>query len=125
FAGLAAEPVAAEDADDKTKAAIKAQQEAHIDALIERARQLLGEGYGQIQRAALDDQLAAIRATLDALGVRFDQWYSERSLVQSGFAAKAIERLRAGGHGYEQDGATWLRTTAFGDEKDRVLSQAA
>lgn len=124
FANLAAEPVAPEDADDKTKAAIKAQQEALLDALVERARAALGAGYAIVRRAALDDQLAAIRATLDAFGVRFDQWYSEQSLVDSGFAKTAIERLRAGGHVYEQDGATWLRTTSFGDEKDRVLFKA-
>lgn len=124
FEGLPTEPSAPEDADEKTKAAIKLQQESYVDALIERARTLLGADYAKIQRAGLDDQLAAIRATLEAFGVRFDQWYSEKSLVDSGFAAKAIDRLRAGGHVFEQDGATWLRTTAFGDEKDRVLFKA-
>jgi arginyl-tRNA synthetase len=124
FAGLAPEPVAAEDADEKTKAAIKTQLETHVDTLIERARQALGAHYATIRRAALDDQLAAIRATLDAFGVRFDQWYSEQSLVDSGFAKTAIDRLRASGQVFEQDGATWLRTTAFGDEKDRVLFKA-
>jgi arginyl-tRNA synthetase len=122
--GMASEPVAGDDADERTRAEIKGQQEAHIDALIGRARTLLGADYGRIQRVALDDQLAAIRATLEAFGVRFDQWYSERSLVDSGFARTAIERLRAAGHVYEQDGATWLRTTTFGDEKDRVLFKA-
>ena len=121
---LPPEPSVPEGADDKTKAALKLQQEAYVDALIERARALLGDGYDTIQRAGLDDQLAAIRATLDAFGVRFDQWYSEKSLVDSGFAAKAIDRLRASGHVFEQDGATWLRTSAFGDEKDRVLFKA-
>ena len=92
--------------------------------MIERARALLGDGYATVQRAALDDQLAAIRATLDAFGVRFDRWSSEKTLVDSGFVARAIDRLRAGGHVFEQDGATWLRTSAFGDEKDRVLFKA-
>lgn len=121
---LQAEPEIPGDADEKARAQIKAQQESCIDELIGKARALLGEGYAQIQRAALDDQLAAIRATLDAFGVRFDQWYSERALVESGFAATAIERLRASGHVFEQDGATWLRTSALGDEKDRVLFKA-
>ncbi|MGQ0503534.1 MAG: arginine--tRNA ligase [Panacagrimonas sp.] len=124
LAGLPAEPTVPEDADDKTRALLKGQQETYIDALIERARALLGDGYAQIQQAGLHDQLQAIRATLDAFGVRFDQWYSEKSLVESGFARQAIERLRAGGHVYEQDGATWLRTSTFGDEKDRVLFKA-
>ena len=121
---LQAEPATPDDADDKTKAAIKAQQESAMDVLIETARTALGADYATIRRAALDDQLAAIRATLDAFGVRFDQWYSEQSLVDSGFARTAIERLRAAGHVFEQDGATWLRTTTFGDEKDRVLFKA-
>lgn len=124
FADLAAEPVAGDDADEKTKATVKAGQEALLDALVERARSSLGADYLLIRRAALDDQLAAIRTTLDAFGVRFDQWYSEQTLVDSGFAKTAIERLRKAGHVYEQDGATWLRTTTFGDEKDRVLFKA-
>ncbi|MGQ0620598.1 MAG: arginine--tRNA ligase [Panacagrimonas sp.] len=123
--GLPAEPRAAENADEKTQAAVKTEQERFVDALIERARTLLGaEDYARIQRAALDDQLTAIRATLEAFGVRFDQWYSESSLLDSGFAKTAIERLRAQGHVYAQDGATWLRTSTFGDEKDRVLFKA-
>lgn len=124
LAGLPPEPSIPDDADEKTKAQLKTQQETYIDALIERARALLGDDYARITRAALDDQLASIRATLEAFGVRFDQWYSEKSLVESGFAKQAIERLRAGGHVYEQDGAIWLRTTSFGDEKDRVLFKA-
>ena len=123
-AALQAEPSAAGDVDDKTKAAIKARQESAMDELIEQSRAALGTGYAVVRSAALADQLAAIRATLDAFGVRFDQWYSEQSLVDSGFARTAIDRLRTAGHVYEQDGATWLRTTTFGDEKDRVLFKA-
>lgn len=122
--GLPPDPVVPESADDKTVAALKSQQEKYVDALIERAQGLLGDDYAEIQRTALDDQLATIRATLDAFGVRFDRWSSEREIVDSGFARTAIERLRDQGHVYEQDGATWLRTTTFGDEKDRVLFKA-
>ncbi|MGH8517622.1 MAG: arginine--tRNA ligase [Panacagrimonas sp.] len=121
---LEPEPEAPEGADEKSLAAIKARQEQHADALIERARSLLGADYARIQGAALEDQLASIRATLDAFGVHFDQWSSEKALVESGFVARAIDRLRAAGHVYEQDGATWLRTSALGDEKDRVLFKA-
>lgn len=124
FAGLAAEPQVPEGADDKTKDSIKLAQEKFADGLIERARTLLGEGYAVITRAALDDQLVAIRATLESFNVRFDQWYSEKALVESGFARIAIERLRAKGYVYEKDGAQWLKTTDFGDEKDRVLFKA-
>jgi arginyl-tRNA synthetase len=56
--------------------------------------------------------------------VGFDNWVSERELVESGKDEQAIQRLRASGHVHEKDGAQWLRTTDFGDEKDRVLIKA-
>jgi arginyl-tRNA synthetase len=121
---LPAEPATPEEASDAHKEALKAQQEAHADALIARMKQLLGPGYRQLQDHALAEQLAAIRTTLDAFGVRFDRWSSERALVESGKAQQAIARLRAAGHVYEKDGAQWLRSTEFGDEKDRVLIKA-
>ncbi|HXG25902.1 MAG TPA: arginine--tRNA ligase [Candidatus Binatia bacterium] len=62
-----------------------------------------------------------IAASLARLGVRFDVWTTEASLHDRGFVAEAMRRLREGGHIYEQDGATWFRSTAFGDDKDRVL----
>lgn len=121
---LPEEPAASEDADEAGKAQIKARQETYLDALIQRARQLLQTGYDTLQRQALDDQLDQIRATLAAFGVRFDRWFSERSLIDSGLAKTAIDRLKATGHVYEKDGAQWLATAAFGDEKDRVLFKA-
>jgi arginyl-tRNA synthetase len=62
-----------------------------------------------------------IEASLDRLGCHFDVWKSEGSLHAEGWVERAIERLRAGGHLYEQDGALWFRSTAFGDDKDRVV----
>jgi arginyl-tRNA synthetase len=62
-----------------------------------------------------------IEASLNHLGVHFDLWKSEGSLHSEGWVERAIDRLRAGGHVYEQDGATWFRSTAFGDDKDRVI----
>jgi arginyl-tRNA synthetase len=62
-----------------------------------------------------------IEASLDHLGVHFDVWKSEGSLHTEGWVERAIERLRVGGHVYVQDGATWFRSTAFGDDKDRVI----
>ena len=58
---------------------------------------------------------------LERFGVTFDDWFSERSLHTSGAVQRVIEVLRELGHVYEKDGATWLRTTDFGDDKDRVL----
>ncbi len=123
--GLPTEIVASESASESEAAKAKTSQEQYLDALIQRARNLLGEAlYAAIQSAALEDQLAAIRSTLESFGVRFDQWYSERSLVDSGLALSAIARLQGAGHVYEKDGATWLRTSDLGDEKDRVLFKA-
>jgi arginyl-tRNA synthetase len=64
---------------------------------------------------------AMIEASLDRLGVHFDVWKSEASLHDEGWVERAVERLRAAGEIYEQDGATWFRSTAYGDDKDRVI----
>jgi arginyl-tRNA synthetase len=65
--------------------------------------------------------LEEIRSSLARFGVEFDVWFSELSLKGSGAVDRALDRLREQGHVYEQDGAVWLRTTDFGDDKDRVL----
>lgn len=67
---------------------------------------------------------AMIEASLERLGVRFDVWKSEASLHAEGWVDRAVDRLRAGGHVYEQDGALWFRSTAFGDDKDRVIHRS-
>jgi arginyl-tRNA synthetase len=69
-------------------------------------------------------QLAAIEATLAAFGVHFDVWFSERTLHAGGAVESAIARLREQGHVDDRDGAIWLRTTDFSDDKDRVLIRA-
>ncbi len=66
-------------------------------------------------------QLRQQREVLDLFRTHFDVWYSERSLHSSGAVEHGLERLRAMGHVFEQDGAVWLRTTDFDDDKDRVL----
>jgi len=67
---------------------------------------------------------AGIEASLARLGVRFDVWKSEGSLHAEGWVDRAIERLRTGGHLYEEGGALWFRSTAFGDDKDRVIRKS-
>jgi arginyl-tRNA synthetase len=62
-----------------------------------------------------------IKTTLAEFGVVFDVYFSERTLHETGALEKAVARLREKGHVYEADGAVWLRTTHFGDDKDRVL----
>lgn len=97
-------------------------KEAHIDGLIGRAKQLLGDNrYRFVFELGLNVILDDIRDDLSQFGVHYQEWYSERSLVESGAVNKAIDRLREAGHLYEQAGAWWFRSTAFGDEKDRVV----
>ncbi|MGH2462103.1 MAG: arginine--tRNA ligase [Candidatus Limnocylindria bacterium] len=62
-----------------------------------------------------------IKRTINRLGMRIDVWRSERELHHAGEVTAAIERLRGAGHVYDSDGATWFRSTTFGDDKDRVL----
>jgi arginyl-tRNA synthetase len=66
-------------------------------------------------------QLAQQRQTLDDFGTHFDVWTSERQLHASGAVQRALEKLTAQGHVFTADDALWLRTTDFGDDKDRVL----
>ena len=65
--------------------------------------------------------MAQIRTTLTRFGVAFDSFLLEASLAEKGEIAEAIERLRASGYVYDAEGAVWFRSTAFGDEKDRVV----
>jgi len=97
-------------------------KEEHIDGLIGRAKTLLGDNrYRYVFELGLNTILDDIRDDLHLFGVDYQEWYSERSLTESGAVNKAIERLRESGHVYEQAGALWFRSTDFGDEKDRVV----
>ncbi|CAK0760608.1 Arginine--tRNA ligase [Gammaproteobacteria bacterium] len=97
-------------------------KEAHIDALIARAKHLLGEqNYREVFDLGLGAILDDIRDDLAHFGVRYDEWYSERSLAKRGKVEEAINRLKAAGHLYLKDGAWWFQSSAFGDEKDRVV----
>lgn len=97
-------------------------KEEHIDAIIERAKTLLGPtDYRTVFDAGLNIVLADIRQDLEEFGVVYDEWYSEHSLTESGAVQRALERLRVSGHTYEKGGALWFRATDYGDEKDRVL----
>ncbi len=99
-------------------------KEAHIDALIERARALLGaHHYRYIFELGLNTILDDIRDDLREFGVTYDEWYSELTLTERGAVNKTINRLRDTDYIYEQDGALWFRSSAFGDEKDRVVQR--
>jgi arginyl-tRNA synthetase len=72
-----------------------------------------------------DDILQGIRGDLDQFGVHFDGWFSEKELYREEKVPRAIEDLKRRGLAYEEDGALWLKTAQYGDEKDRVLVKAS
>jgi arginyl-tRNA synthetase len=76
------------------------------------------------REAAYQLQLKDQQRVLDTFNTHFDVWFSERSLHDGGSVEHGVEKLRSQGHVFEVDGATWLRTTDFGDDKDRVLVKA-
>ena len=79
------------------------------------------ERLAAVRGAAAERVLGWIDATLARFNVRFDSYVSEAALAREGEIAQAIDQLRASGHAYEAEGAVWFRSTAFGDDKDRVL----
>jgi arginyl-tRNA synthetase len=83
-----------------------------------------GERMVAFREAGYELQLADQQRVLDEFRTHFDVWYSERSLHASGAVERGMVRLKAQGHVFEADGAVWLRTTDFGDDKDRVLMKA-
>jgi arginyl-tRNA synthetase len=96
------------------------------DYVVELGKALAAEGIDPDDLGAVGDRGIAlmidqVRATLHRFGVDMDTWFSERSLVEKGDAEAALAKLDAGGHTYRHEGALWLRTTDFGDDKDRVL----
>ncbi len=112
-AGLPADEVEGQPDGDK---------EAHIDGLIANAKRLLGDNrYRFVFELGLNTILDDIRQDLAEFGASYQEWYSERTLTESGAVNRALARLREAGHVYEQSGALWFRSSAFGDEKDRVL----
>ena len=97
-------------------------KDIYIDALIVRARQLLGDSaFRRVLDHAVDGILDDIREDLAEFGVNFESWYSERSLSDSGAIDEAIDALTSAGHTYVKDGALWFKSTQYGDEKDRVI----
>jgi len=97
-------------------------KEEHIDALIARAKTLLGASlYQDFFQIGLNNILEDIKIDLSEFGVDYQEWFSERCLMDNGSVEKALERLRAAGYLYEKEGATWFACAQLGDEKDRVV----
>jgi len=103
-------------------------KEAHIDGLIEAAKTHLKADYELVFNAGLDSILADIRQDLKEFGVEYDQWFSEKSLSENNAVDTAIKELQHNDHIYtqadsEQPNTLWFRSTAFGDDKDRVVQR--
>ena len=80
--------------------------------------------YESFREAAYKVQLAQQQGVLDTFNTHFDVWFSERSLHEAGAVEHGIDKLRQQGHVFDSEGAIWLRTTDFGDDKDRVITKA-
>jgi arginyl-tRNA synthetase len=97
-------------------------KEAYVEALVEKAKVLLGaQGFDHIRQQSLESIRQDIEEDLAEFGVTFDRWYSEQSLTKGDAIDKALGVLEQRGMLYEKEGATWFRATDFGDEKDRVV----
>jgi arginyl-tRNA synthetase len=97
-------------------------KEKHIDALIDRTKTLLGtQNYSYVFQAGLNEILIDIKDDLAEFGVCYQQWFSERQLMDDGSVQKALDRLQTAGFLYQHEGATWFASSRLGDEKDRVV----
>ena len=97
------------------------EEEEALDATIEFAKQKLAEGYQVFFDIALNTILQDIRQDLIEFGVEYDKWFSERSLFTDAKIDAAIDKLKQTEYLYEKGGALWFKSSALGDEKDRVL----
>ena len=97
-------------------------KEKHIDALIDRAKTLLGPSlYRDLFQAGLSVIIDDIKEDLEEFGVNYQEWFSERALMEDGSIKEALKRLDDSGHLYIKDGATWFASSRLGDDKDRVV----
>lgn len=99
----------------------------YVNELAERAQRegLDPDDTGNLAAIGVSWMVEGIRASLVNFGVEMDDFFSERSLYEDNLVDRGIERLRTAGHVFEEDGAVWLRTTDFGDDKDRVLIRSS
>ena len=106
-----------EDIRELAREIIDRDGDKYLDMPSEERRQAF-EDYG------LPKNIALMKQHLERYRIRFDNWFLESSLHESGYVAETVELLTKGGHTYEKDGALWLRNTALGAEKDEVLRRS-
>ena len=121
---LFAESIAARMKDEQPpEGGYEGEYVGELAAELEREGIEAGDTAG-LERRGVETMRERIAASLDRYRIEFDTWFSERSLLESGALDQAVADLRERGHVYDSDGAVWLRTTQFGDDKDRVLVRA-
>jgi arginyl-tRNA synthetase len=99
-----------------------ATDEQRLDLLIAAIKRTVGvEHFAVLHSAGLNSVLDDIKEDLGEFGIAPQRWFSERSLTQRGAVERGLARLRERGVLYEDDGATWFKSTAYGDDKDRVV----
>lgn len=97
-------------------------KDAHIDGLVQKAKELLGgENYSIIFDLAKNTVLSDIQEDLAEFRVNFQNWFSEQSLIDNKSLEIALDELKSKDLIYEQEGALWFKATTFGDDKDRVI----
>lgn len=101
---------------------VSGDKNAHVDGIIANSKQALGDNYDIFLNAALSEILEDIKDDLNDFGVRFERWFSEKSIADE--IEPVLAELESKGHLYEKDGNIWFRSTDFGDEKDRVVRRA-
>ena len=106
---------------DYIQALAKEMEEVHGGAYLDASEE---EALPLFSNYASKRIIEGIRKDLADFGVNYDRWFSEDSLYQNGAVERVIETLKISGHMYEKDGALWFRSTALGDEKDRVVVRA-
>lgn len=100
-------------------------KEVYIDAVIARARELLGNDvFNALSNYACAAIMADMKNDLEAFGVTYESWFSEKSLYDNGAWEKSLADLKKSGYTEEKEGALWFNSTHFGDDKDRVVIRA-
>ncbi|MBA2566916.1 MAG: arginine--tRNA ligase [Thermoleophilaceae bacterium] len=98
---------------------------SYVAQLADRIEDAAKRDAGELAVVGVELMVADVRATLERFRVSFDRFYSERSLYDDGGLERAVDRLDDHDCLYESEGARWLRTTAFGDDKDRVVTRSS